>query len=96
VELEVEGAAHRVTRIAKRPLARAVVIARHAHAALRDSGIVDDAARRGGVDALALTLDEPRRHAAQEGLWATRAQRTTRTGAHRRALPRRARAGRLG
>jgi hypothetical protein len=76
VELEVEGVAHRVTRIAKRPLARAVVIARHAHAALRDSGIVADAARRGGVEALALTLDEPRRHAAQEGLWATRAQRT--------------------
>ena len=76
VELEVEGAARRVTRIAKRPLARAAVIARHAHAALRDSGIAAAAARRGGVEALALTLDEPRRHAAQEGLWATRAQRT--------------------
>jgi hypothetical protein len=81
VELEVEGVVRRVTRIAKRPLLRAVVIARHAHAALRDSGIVAEAAGRGGVEALALTLDEPRRHAAQEGLWATRAQR-------RRALER--------
>ncbi len=75
VEMEVGGVARRVTRIAKRPLALAAVIARHAHAALRDSGIMTDAAGRGGVEALALTLDEPRRQAAQEGLWATRAQR---------------------
>ncbi len=76
VELEVGGIARSVTRIAKRPLSRAAVIARHAHAALRDSSIVADAVGHGGVEALALTLDEPRRHTAQEGLWATRAQRS--------------------
>lgn len=75
VVIEVEGGARHVTRIAKRPLTSAAAIARQAHAALDEGGLAADAAQRGGVEALTLTLDEPRRLSAQEGLWATRTQR---------------------